>query len=326
MEKANTQFPVIDGHADIIYEMMRHHANVPFHELLEAPVTSPKLAAANVRIIVTALYCPDGKNGPGSAKACIEELFRYADSFLTGFERIKTAKELESCFLSDSTRMPGTVFLLENADCLMELDLEVLKARALKVIGLTHAGKNRIGDGNGVATPQGLTQQGKDLIKRLEHQGFALDVAHLSDPCFWDMVDIFSGPIVSSHTGFRFFCPKPRNLDKDQIKTIVERNGLLGISVNPEMLSEDNRAGIEDVFRHIDWVVQTYGPRYVALGSDFCGFDIDCQGLEDISKFPDLADRLKSSGYTDDAVFGIMGGNWFNFYASLLSNPVSIRL
>jgi len=321
MQQEYLTCPVIDGHVDIVYEMMRHHENIPFHRLSESPVTPDKLAAGNVRIVVTALYCSDSRNGPETAAACLQELFRYADSYLMPqLDHIKSVQELESCFAAGSGSPPGTLLLLENADALMELDLTVLKSKALKVVGLTHAGRNRIGDGNSVPSPTGLTREGKHLAKRLEREGFALDVAHLSDPCFWDLVDSFHGPLISSHTGFRFFCPKPRNLDKDQLKTLIERNGLVGVSVNPEMLSEDNQASLQDVFKHIDWVVQSYGPDYVALGSDFCGFDVICEGLEDISKFPDLAEKLVKSGYPADAVSKIMGGNWYRLYASLLSN------
>lgn len=323
MQQEYSSCPVVDGHVDIIYEMMRHHEGTPFHQLSgSAPVTPGKLATGNVRVVVAAMYCPDTQNGRETAGDFLQGLFQYADRYLTRLDHIKTAQELEACLAAGSGSASGTILLLENADALIELDLGVLKARALKVIGLTHAGKNRIGDGNGVSSPSGLTKPGKLLVARLEREGFALDVAHLSDPCFWELVDIFHGPMITSHTGFRFFCNKPRNLDKDQLRTLIERKGIVGVSVNPEMLSEDDKAGLQDVFKHIDWVVQRYGADYVALGSDFCGFDVFCDGLEDISKFPDLAEVLEKNGYSAEALAKIMGGNWHRFYASLLSNAL----
>jgi membrane dipeptidase len=320
MQKGHPSHRVIDGHIDIIYEMMRHHLHVPFHQLSDAPVTSKKLAAANVRVLVTALYCPDSQNGPQTAAACLQELFQYADSYLSGLNHIKTSKELEACFTADDLSMPGTVLLLENADALLDLDLSVLKSRALKVVGLTHAGKNRIGDGNGVSSPGGLTKEGKQLLTRLEREGFAIDVAHLSDPCFSDVLDGFTGPLISSHTGFRFFCRKPRNLDEHQLRALMERKGIVGIAVNPEMLSDNDQASVQDVFRHIDWVVQSYGPDHVALGSDFCGFDVTCEGMEDISKFADLTRILDEHGYPESAIRSIMGENWYRFYNSHLGS------
>ncbi len=84
------------------------------------------------------------------------------------------------------------------------------------------------------------------------------------------------------------------------------------------MLTGSNTAYIEDVFRHIDWVVQKYGPEMVALGSDFCGFVGLNKGLQDISKLGKLEGIMRRSGYPEDSIRRIMGENWYHFYRALL--------
>ena len=309
-------FPIIDGHVDLIYEMMRHHHGTGFRDLAAGPVTLEKMVRGNVRVIVTALYSPDSMNGEKKARAHLEGLLDYADSHLQGIKQVTSEKDLFSCY--DSDLQPGTLFLVENADALLEMDLDRLLMRKIKVIGLTHAGRNRIGDGNSVHNPRGLTGEGKNLVRRLVDKGFILDVAHLSDPSFRDVLKLFDGPLISSHTGFRFFVPKPRNLGEEEIKRIAERKGIIGVSVNPEMLSMDNIVGIHDVFRHIDWIVQRYGPDIVAIGSDYCGFDCVNQGMKDISCLKDLEDIMAVQGYPEEAIKKILGWNWYLFYSSLL--------
>jgi len=335
-------FAIIDGHVDIVYEMMRFSFGVPFDQLSTGPVTLDRLKAGGVRAFVVAFYCPDIHNGPHSASLHLQSLFDYADSHLAGLKAIRALEDLDACCgncrqsigsaqcidpvksttPAEPAGPPGILFLIENADALLEMDLEALHTRAIKVVGLTHAGKNRLGDGNGVRNPEGLTREGRQLVRKLRNEGFALDVAHLSDPSFRDLIGIFDGPMISSHTGFRFFCDKPRNVDREHLRIIFERKGIVGVTVNPEMLSVNEKAGIEDVFRHIDWVVQHYGPDHVALGSDFCGFDMASQGLEDISRFPALAALLHHYGYPPYAIEKIMGRNWYLFHASLLDHRI----
>ena len=95
------------------------------------------------------------------------------------------------------------IFLVENGDGLIEFDRAMLAEAGIRVVELTHQGKNRIGDGNGVPFPEGLTEQGKGLLKELSRPGFAFDAAHLAEPGFRDLVRMHEGPPLSSHTGVR---------------------------------------------------------------------------------------------------------------------------
>jgi membrane dipeptidase len=320
-EKPELKPAVADGHVDLLYEMMEQHRGRCFHELSDGPVTLAGLRQAQVRFMALALYCPDSHNGPGTSTAYLTHTLRYADRYLTGLTQIRTRYDLDNCY--QGGEQIGTVFLLENADALVDgtVSLDQLSDRGLRVVGLTHAGRNRIGDGNGVRAPAGLTVEGRRVLRALAEGGFAVDVAHLSDPCFWEVVEGFDGPLLSSHTGFRFFCPGPRNLDEEQLRVISERKGMVGVAVNPEMLSPEGRAGTEIVFKHLDWAVERYGLEAVGLGSDFCGFSGVNHGLEDISRLPALVELFVRHGYPPEAIASIMGDNWYRFYSSLLAAP-----
>ncbi|MBP8644802.1 MAG: membrane dipeptidase [Syntrophobacteraceae bacterium] len=308
--------PIVDGHVDILFELRENHPGKTFREITSGSVTLGNLIRGNVRVIVSAIYCADQYNGEGSSANHFKELVDYAQEHLDGLIPLRTSQELLSAYESGG-QQPATLFLLENADALVDLDVTELDALAIRVVGLTHAGKNRIGDGNGIFLPGGLTREGKRVIQRLREVGWAVDVAHLSDPCFWELMDLFDGPLVASHTGFRFFCDTPRNLTKDQVRTLVERRAVIGISVNSEMLSIGRQADEEDVFRHIDWMVQSFGCGFVALGSDYCGSFFVAEGLEDISRLSVLADRMVRDGYPPEAVRAVMGGNWVRIYSNL---------
>lgn len=309
-------FPVFDGHCDILYEMTRSHAGISFDKLEDdVQVTLDKMRQSNVLVIAAALYCPDSYNGGGSSARFLENLINYAEDYFTGVDHIRSSLSLADCF---SQKKPGTIQLVENADGLLDLDRGTLERSGIRVVGLTHMGRNRICDGNNVPYPNGLSTEGKDLVRELIRKGFAFDVAHLAEPGFSDLVRIHEGALVSSHTGVRALCDNPRNLTKDQVRIILERKGVIGIAADPQMLSLSGEASIEDVFRHIDWIAQSFEVDGIGIGTDFCGFHSTNKGLEDISRLSDLADMLIARGYPEESVRKIMGKNWYDFYFQLL--------
>ena len=312
-------FPVIDSHVDLIYMMMRQAPEVQFCNLANNQITPQKLRQGNVRVVVSAFYCPDSFNGHLTAVSYLQTLWSYAKRNMQGLFTISTADELDMYYHSDIGS--GALLLIENADALVDLNFADLKKYGFKGVGLTHAGKNRIGDGNSVKNPSGLTKKGRQLVSKINRLKFFIDVAHLSEPCFWETVDIFDGPLISSHTGFKRFCDLPRNLSDRQMQVLIKRRGIIGVTVNPEMLTINNQpATIIDVFRQIDWFVQKFGVNNVGIGSDFGGFDVVNQGLEHHGRFIGLIELFTRYGYPNDGIAKIMGGNWYRFYTALLRN------
>jgi membrane dipeptidase len=115
-------------------------------------------------------------------------------------------------------------------------------------------------------------------------------------------MDLVERPCVSTHTGIRERCNLQRNLDLEQVRHICERGGLIGITFNPEMLTPTGEAEIEDIFIHLDTVIQRFGPDYAAIGSDFCGFDEPVKGMEDHTGLKALKTIMKAHGYTKEAI------------------------
>lgn len=282
----------------------------------KGPFTLDKARQAGVGLFCSALYCEDKFNGEGSFRH-FREILSFA---LDRFDRVAILRGKKGPgTLEGDPLNPGTFFLLENADALAEhlAYIERLKETGIQIVGLTHIGKNRLGDGNGVGHSDGLTATGKAVIGALAENGVPIDVAHLHPKCFWQLMDAMESPVLSSHTGIREVCNIPRNLDLAQVKEIFEREGMIGISFSPEMLSKKEKAGVEDVFAHLDTVVQKFGPDHVGIGTDFCGFDSVTEGLEDISCLPNLTQSLFAHGYSPVDVGGIMGSNWLRFYSAV---------
>lgn len=304
----------MDGHVDVLYEMIGSHRDVSLEELPDLAVTIEKMKSADVMAAVFALYCPDEYNGNGS-KDYLAYLLEYAKRHLAGLFHIRSAEDLNECI---RRKRPGMIFLVENADGLIEFDRRALAEAGIRVAGLTHMGKNRLGDGNAVPFPEGLSEQGKKLVQELGREGFAFDAAHLAEPGFRDLVRIHEGPLLSSHTGVRALADIPRNLTREQVVEIIERKGVIGIAADPKMLTLSGEASIRDIFQHIDWIAQAFDTDAIGIGTDFCGFEDTNAGFEDITKLTDLEQMMRDHGYPEQSIRGILGENWRMFYQALL--------
>lgn len=307
---------LVDGHVDLTYFLMNLAEDVPLSALEDGPFTLSKTREVGLRLFSNAIYCEDKFNGEG-ALPHLKEILHFTLDHFDGITIIKKRDDLEG-LKKDSDRI-GTLFLLENADALAGncSFVEELIERGVRIVGLTHRGRNSIGDGDGVFVPGGFSVEGIEVIRALEDHGLIIDVAHLHPKSFWKLLDIFNGTIVSSHTGIRKICNIQRNIDMEQAKEIIGRGGLVGITFNPEMLAAEGRANLEHVFIHVDTLVQNFGPDGVGMGSDFCGYKEATEGLEDITKVPQLMDTMLDHGYGEEAVEKIMSLNWLRLYESL---------
>ncbi len=308
---------VVDGHVDLPYFMWAHGRDLVFSQLSEGPFTRSKALEAGVRLFFTALYCEDRFNGDGAVDH-FKEVHRFTLGLLDQVSMIHNVKDLQR-LRRDPAEM-GTLFILENGDALAGDDrlVEALRAMGVWAVGLTHAGPNRLADGNAVRHSTGLTRDGIALCRALEKRGVVVDVAHLHPKCFWHLMDLTEGPVICSHTGVRERFDIQRNLDLAQAETISKRGGIVGVSFNPEMLSGEKECGIERIFFHLDALVERCGPGSVGIGSDFCGFEKAADGLEDIRGIERLRECLTRHGYQQETIARILGRNWLDFLEAFL--------
>jgi membrane dipeptidase len=169
--------------------------------------------------------------------------------------------------------------------------------------------------------------QGPELLRAMEETGMVLDLTHLADESFWEAARRFRGPVLASHNNCRALTPGDRQFEDDQIRLIIERDGVIGAALDAWMLVPDwkpdpaqrPRVTLENVVDHIDHVCQLAGnTRHAAIGSDLDGgFGAEqCpEDLDTIADLQKLAPLLRKRGYTEADVKAIFHGNWMRFFA-----------
>ncbi len=164
----------------------------------------------------------------------------------------------------------------------------------------------------------GLTEKGREFVEEMERIGMIVDVSHLSDAGFYDVLEIAKKPFVASHSNARSVCRSARNLSDDMIRKLSERGGCMGLNFCADFLKEVpagtwNPGAVEDVVRHAQYITNLGGIEVLGLGSDFDGIDTN-EGLPGVQSMEILWDALKRSGYTEGELDRIFWQNVVRVY------------
>jgi len=155
----------------------------------------------------------------------------------------------------------------------------------------------------------GLTDFGVEVVKEMNRLGMVVDVAHLNEDGFWDVVETSKVPFIDSHANCRALCDHPRNLKDEQIKALAEKGGLMGVVFYPPF-TDEKEASLSRLLDHIDHIVDLVGPEYAGLGSDFDGMHGRGEIMKDVSNMPGLTLELTRRGVSRDDIKKILGGNF----------------
>lgn len=155
----------------------------------------------------------------------------------------------------------------------------------------------------------GLKPFGFEVIERMNELGMVIDVSHLSDGGFWDVIRTSKTPIVASHSNARSLCNHPRNLTDEMIKALAEKGGVASVNFYPYFLHPSGKAGIEEIICHVNHLVNIGGIESVAIGTDFDGFDDGELKLTHVRQMEQLWNALKKSGFSEFQIDKIWSGN-----------------
>ena len=172
-----------------------------------------------------------------------------------------------------------------------------------------------------INTQDGLTDFGIEYVREMERLGIIIDVSHLGDAGFYDVLKYTTKPFVASHSNARSVCGVARNMSDDMIKLLAKRNGVMGINFCGDFLKASNTGGvrscIEDMVKHILYIRDLVGFDYVGLGSDFDGISQDLE-LKDASMMPMLKDALFEAGLKEEEIEKVFYKNVLRLYQTIL--------
>lgn len=245
-------------------------------------------------------------------------------------------------------------------------NLEHFYKSGVRYITLCHMKNNHICDSSGDPEKKwnGLSPFGTELVKKMNDLGMIIDVSHISDSAFYQVMKLSRVPVIASHSGCRIFTPGfERNMTDEMIKALADKGGVIQINFGSSIINNDVRlkyderskairsylkennlkysdeqaknfidqyekdhpvqnASINDIIQHIDHAVKVGGIDHVGLGSDYDGVELTPDGLEDVSKYPEIIFELLKKGYSRSDIKKICGENTMRVWKEIEEGSV----
>lgn len=318
-EQLHQNSVIVDGHCDTILELYKHKRSFWDYNK-KGHLDWPRLKDGKVNIQFMAFYIePEYK--PCGALSRVLELLDYFHTVLNQGEQrpplILNRGDLQLVTAGSNTAL---LLAIEGGEVLEgKLGiLRILHKLGFRCLTLTWNQRNQLADGVWEKdTKGGLTTLGKEVVREMNGLGMLVDVSHLSDAGFWDVVEISEKPVAATHSCCRAIFPHPRNLTDEQLLAIRDNGGIIGVNFYPGFLG-NAPVSVDKVIQHIEHAVAVAGLEHVGLGSDFDGINKTPKGLEDITKLPALTNGLLRLNWKESDVQKILGGNFIRvLYHSL---------
>ena len=184
--------------------------------------------------------------------------------------------------------------------------LEELYNKGFRITSLGWNEKNLLAGSN--ITGGGLTDMGKAYVAEAQRLGMIVDVSHISDEAFWDIIDITRAPIIATHSNSRAVCDHSRNLTDDMFRAICNTGGVAGFNQCDAFVGEN--PDLDTVSRHfLHFMEMDPDGKHIALGADLDGCDVLPSGFNGVQSYPALADKLQAAGLSENNLFDIYWNN-----------------
>ena len=282
-----------------------------------------KMDEGQLDATIMVAYLPQPKPGENFAQKVafdIDSPTAYADLIFDKIEEIAAANKdyvaigrTKTDIINNKHMGRKTIMLgIENGLALngQLSNLQHFAERGIVYMTLCHNGDNDICDSaRGAATHNGVSDFGREVIRKMNRLGIMVDLSHAAEKSFYDALDISNVPIVCSHSSARALCNHPRNLTDDQMRALAAKGGVAQITLYPGFLVEKGEASIRDAMAHLEHAISIMGIEHVGLGTDFDG-DGGVKGLADASELINFTRRLLTRRYSNNDIQNIWGGNF----------------
>jgi len=345
-----TASPFFDTHCDTVLRVLDWGSDFADGSC-ETHLDWPRMHEAGVRAQVFACFVLDERY-PGQVEERTSALLDAFDAMLTstdgGLRLARTRADVNRAFENG----PGAAILgLEGADPLGRRAENVHRFFARGVRDLIFAWHDNVFSGTAFGKDSPLTAEGERLLGLCEELGIMIDVSHLSDQAFQDVVERSTKPFIASHSNCRAICPSPRNLTDEMIRELADRGGVMGINLSSSFLSTKTLSHWQDVKKrfagqtlswqekerlareiaptvprppfevivtHVKHAIDVGGEDCVGLGGDLDGIVHMPEGMDGVQDYPRIAEALLAAGLGEAQVAKVCHENMRRVFLDVL--------
>lgn len=308
---------IFDGHADIWNDV--HDRREKKEENIFKNNHYERFKKGGVHGGIFVIYLPEKyNNGVKIPEEGLLPLFKdmlnsaekEIESFDETIKIIKTKEDLKSFFVNDSINIVKGIEGLKAIRNEESIDLiDELYKLGYRVCSLAWNEENLLATGTRGNKERGLTELGKKCISKMENLGMVVDVSHLNEKSFWDVIEVAKNPIIASHSASSKEYKHARNLTDEQIIAVAKTGGVIGVNAYRNFLDniEKNKT-VERYVDHIEHIISVGGINSVGIGFDFCEYlpseeeDLNLEGLRNASDSQNVVKVLRERGYSDSEI------------------------
>lgn len=349
MTDPETAMPIFDGHNDVLSKL---HATYPqdpataFIDGYDAAIDLPKSRIGGFAGGFFAVYIPPLEVDQAARTAAM-----MADSYdlplppqldwpyavEVTMAQINILLQLERCEALSICRSVAdirtamaagriaAIMHIEGAEAIdAELQmLDVLHAAGLRSLGPVWSRPTIFGHGvpfafpSGPDTGPGLTEAGRRLVRRCDELGILIDLSHMNEAGFRDVARHSTNPLVATHSNAHAICPHSRNLTDDQLCTIRDSGGMVGLNFATAFLRPDGKmladVPLDLMLRHLDHLIGILGEDHVGLGSDYDGAVMP-ERLTSAADLPQLVMAMRRHGFGEELIAKLCVENWLSIF------------
>mgnify|MGYP000663158850 FL=1 len=223
--------------------------------------------------------------------------------------------------------------------------VEVLHKLGARFMQLSYNNQSLLATGCYEAEDPGITRMGRQVIKEMNRVGMVIDMSHSADRSTIEAAEISERPIAITHANLHAWQPALRNKRDDVVRAVTQNGGMMGFSLYPHHLKGKGDCTVESFCEMIAQAAEQFGVDHFGIGSDLCqnqpdsvvewmrvgrwskeidygegsasapGFPPMPAWFEDNRHFGNITQGLRRVGFDDAEVTGLMGGNWYRFFA-----------
>jgi len=262
------------------------------------------------------VYCP--ANAVKRAIELIDKLHQECEKHKDDVMLCCNYKDI--LFALDNKKAPILLSIEEGAALQGSLAaLRTFYKLGVRSICLTWNYRNEIADGVAEEiSGGGLTVFGREVVKEMNRLGMLIDLSHISERGFWDVIALTSQPVILSHSNAYKVYPHRRNLKDDQIEAVKQNRGVIGINLYPYFLNGSSKATIDDIVKHIDHIISIAGEDHIGIGADYDQTEPVFEGIDGIENTTAILEELLKRNYPESVVRKIAAENFLRVIKEVL--------
>lgn len=274
---------IFDGHSDILYDVTRRRLAGQTQVLERIHV--PMLRQGRIEGLVLAFWTDTAQGETfwagtpwGSRPEALERTWQMMTALSQELPEAPSIRVVHSRAEAEAARQAGKIYAFLSVEGMEALGadlrgLEWYRRNGVCMGTLTWNRENLLATGAAGDPYSGLTDLGKEAVRRMETLGMRIDVSHLNDGGIRDVLRLARGPVIASHSNCRCLCDVRRNLTDEQLRAIRDTGGVVGINSYHGFVHEDpRRQTAETLARHAAHMADVMGVEHVACGFDFCHY------------------------------------------------------